>query len=93
MTASGGLYPSLGRYFGTMTELAHAGCMSRTRAYECLHGIKTFTRAEKKAISANIAAKLMTRNQIEYNDLTDALKAYQGEFDEVYKIKGEMNQC
>ena len=31
MNASSGLYPSLGRYFKTITELAHAGCMSKTR--------------------------------------------------------------
>lgn len=89
MTASGGLYPSLGRYFDNLTELAHAGCMSRTRARECLDGVKNFTRHEKKAISANIAARLMTRNEIQYNELTDAMKAWSGDFDEVYKTKGE----
>ena len=89
MTASGGLYPSLGRYFDNLTELAHAGCMSRTRARECLDGVKNFTRHEQKAISANIAARLMTRNEIQYNELTDAMKAWSGDFDEVYKTKGE----
>lgn len=88
MTASGGLYPSLGRYFSNLTELAHAGCMSRTRARECLDGVKTFTRAEKKAISANIAANMMTQDSINYAELQDAIKAYQGEFDEIYKKRG-----
>ena len=88
MTASGGLYPSLGRYFSNLTELAHAGCMSRTRARECLDGVKTFTRAEKKAISANIAANMMTQDSINYSELQDAIKAYQGEFDEIYKKRG-----
>ena len=87
MTASGGLYPSLGRYFSNLTELAHAGCMSRTRARECLDGIKTFTRAEKKAISANIATGIMTQSSIDYAELQDAIRAFQGEFDEIYKIK------
>lgn len=88
MTASGGLYPSLGRYFSNLTELAHAGCMSRTRARECLDGVKTFTRAEKKAISANIATSMMSGTTINYAELQDAIKAYQGEFDEIYKKKG-----
>ena len=89
MTASGGLYPSLGRYFSNLTELAHAGCMSRTRARECLDGIKQFTRAEKKAISANIATSLMTKDSINYNELQDAVRTFQGEFDLIYKTKGE----
>lgn len=87
MTASGGLYPSLGRYFSNLTELARAGCMSRTRARECLDGVKTFTRAEKKAISANIATGIMTQSSIDYSELQDAIRAFQGEFDEIYKIK------
>ena len=87
MTASGGLYPSLGRYFDILTELAHAGCMSRTRARECLDGTKTFTRHEKKAISANIAMKLMNSKSYNYQELEDANRAYQGGFDEIYKRK------
>ena len=39
---SGNYYPSLGRYFRNQTELAHAGCMSRTRLWECLTGQKNF---------------------------------------------------
>lgn len=88
MTASGGLYPSLGRYFDNLTELAHAGCMSRTRARECLDGQKTFTRHEKKAIAANIATRLMSGTVIDYNELEDALKAWSGDFDQIYKIRG-----
>lgn len=87
MTASGGLYPSLGRYFSNLTELAHAGCMSRTRARECLDGVKSFTRHEKKAISANIATTIMTGRSINYQELQDAVRAFQGEFDDVYKIR------
>lgn len=87
MTASGGLYPSLGRYFENLTQLAHAGCMSRTRARECLDGVKTFTRAEKKAISANIAVRIMAAPSVNYNELDDAMKAWSGEFDEIYRRK------
>lgn len=85
MNASSGLYPSLGRYFKTITELAHAGCMSKTRVRECLDGKKTFTRAEKKAISANIAMKLMHSKRFDYQDLEDAHAAWIGEFDEIFK--------
>ena len=72
MNASSGLYPSLGRYF-------------KTRVRECLDGKKTFTRAEKKAISANIAMKLMHSKRFDYQDLEDAHAAWSGEFDEIFK--------
>ena len=87
MTASGGLYPSLGRYFENLTELAHAGCMSRTRARECLDGLKPFNEDEKKAIAANIMAKLMSQNMLDYDELNDAFSAWQGNFDSIYKGK------
>jgi len=89
MTASGGLYPSLGRYFKNLTELAHAGCMSRTRARECLDGVKTFTRAEKKAISANIVAKELSKNPIDEKELSDGMRAWSGKFDEIYRRKDQ----
>lgn len=84
---SGSLYPSLNRYFENSTELAHAGCMSRTRLWECLTGEKQFTRAEKKAISANIMARLMASEQYDYSDLENAMSAWTGKFDEVYRRK------
>ena len=87
---SGGLYPSLGRYFKNQTELAHAGCMSRTRLTDILNGKKDFTRAEKKAISANIMAKELCKQVIDERELTDALTAYKGTFDEIYRRK---EQC
>ena len=87
MTASCGLYPSLGRHFKNTTELAHAGCMSRRRLYDCLYGHKNFTRAERKAIAANIAQKLMDEPVIDYDELTRAHIAWQGKFDEIYKRK------
>ena len=85
MTASGGLYPALGKHFRSLTELAHAGCMSRQRLRDCLDGKKEFTRAEKKAISANIAAKLLSQQKFDYADLEKAVNAYQGNFDAVYR--------
>jgi len=88
MTASGGLYPSLGRYFETFTELAHAGCMSKTRMRECLDGDREFTRSEKKAIAANIAMRELDKNPIDERELADAVKAWKyGKFDEIYRVK------
>ena len=88
MTASGGLYPSLGRYFPTLTELARAGCMHRNTVRRVLDGEKEFTRAQKKAISANIAMKVMNSPSINYKELEDANKAWrEGKFDEIYKVK------
>lgn len=81
------LYPSLCRYFDNQTELAHAGCMSRKRLYDCLHGKKTFTRAEKKAIAANIQAKILDMPSFDYNELIQAHEAWKGKFDEIYKAK------
>ena len=87
MTASSGLYPSLGRYFDNLTQLAHAGCMSVRRLRDCLDGKKTFTRAEKKAISSNIAMRIMNSRVINYKELEDANEAWKGKFDEIYKQK------
>lgn len=85
MTASGGLYPALGKHFRSLTELAHAGVMSTRRLRDCLDGKKEFTRAEKKAISANIAAKLLSSKSFDYADLEKAVNAYKGNFDAVYR--------
>lgn len=86
---NGTLYPSLNRYFENLTELAHAGCMSRTRLWECLSGQKDFTRAEKKAISANIIVRLLDSSKYDYQDLEDAMSAWKGKFDEMYRRKSQ----
>ena len=87
MTASGGLYPSLGRNFDSLTELAHAGCMSRRRARDCLDGVKRFTRAEKKAIASHIIANELCKLAPNAREIADAKEAFKGKFDEVYKRK------
>ena len=51
------MYPSLGRYFRNLQELADAGCMSTRRAQDCLRGLKQFTDQEKVAIYNNIRLK------------------------------------
>lgn len=84
---NGSLYPSLSRFFKNQTELAHAGCMSRRRLYDCLYGNKEFTRAEKKAIAGNIVAKLLNARQYDYSEMENALDAWCGKFDEIYRRK------
>lgn len=79
------MYPALGRYFENQTELAHAGCMSRTRLWECLTGQRNFTRAEKKAISANIVVRIMDRPSFDYAELEKAVRAWKGNFDIEYR--------
>jgi len=61
--------------------------MSRDRLWRCLTGTKQFTRAERKAIAANIAVRIMNQPVIDYEELQTAIKAWQGKFDEVYRIK------
>ena len=77
MRGSCGLYPSLGRYFDSKQELADAGCMSRQRLDDCLHGKRQFTKQEKVAIYNNI--RLKEQMGVKYEaDL----------FDERFKVKG-----
>ena len=66
---SGNYYPSLGRYFRNQTELAHAGCMSRSRLTDILEGRKDFTRAEKKAIAAHIIVRELDKRPIDESEL------------------------
>ena len=86
------LYPSLGRHFKSQAELAHAANKSRDYMWRCLTGKREFTRADKKAISANIALKLMNSKSYDYQELEDANRAWKGEFDEVYRRKDESGQ-
>lgn len=69
-----GLYPQLGKYFKTAEELAAAGCMGRTRLWECLTGKKEFTDQEKRAIWNAILVK---QNKLEVS----------GDFDAQFKRK------
>ena len=78
-------YPALGKYFENSTELAKAGCMSRTRLWECLKGSKDFTEAEMKAISANIAMRILGAPVVDYFELDNAITAWKGRFDEIYR--------
>lgn len=92
MSSPTDLYPSLGRYFDNMTQLAHAANRSRTYVTECRYGKRNFTRADKKAIAANIAMRIMditNKSPLDYSELTLAHKAWgsAARFDEIYKVK------
>ncbi len=81
------LYPALDRFFDSRSQMAHAGCMSRDHLWRCLTGQREFTRAQKKAIAANIAVRLMNQKSFDYADLERAVNAWKGNFDEVYRKK------
>ncbi len=87
MTGLETLYPALDRFFENKTQMAHAANRSRDYLWRCLTGQRDFTRADKKAISANIVASLLRSQKYEYSDLENAMKAYEGDFDEIYKVK------
>jgi hypothetical protein len=91
MTASGSLYPSLGRFFKSQKELADAGCMSERRLYDCLRGFKDFTSQEKQAIAGYIAQHIREQPIIDYSELMRADEAWKGKFDEVYRRKEKSN--
>lgn len=82
MRGSCGLYPSLGRYFDSKQELADAGCMSRQRLDDCLHGKKQFKVAEMVAIWDYIEAK-------QRNKLSNVSIAFK--FDERFRVKERNN--
>ena len=86
MTANCGQFPSLGRYFKTLDELARAGCMSRQRMTDCLRGRKEFTDNEKVAICNAIIAKMVAK-EIDNFDILDILNARSGRFDETFKTR------
>ena len=68
MTGSDTLYPALDRFFENKTQMAHAANRSKVYLWQCLTGRKEFTRADKKAISANIIARLLSSPSYEYQD-------------------------
>lgn len=87
MTGLETLYPALDRFFENKTQMAHAANRSRDYLWRCLTGQRDFTRADKKAISANIVAKLLSSPSYDYQDLVNAQKAWEGKFDEIYRRK------
>lgn len=80
------IYPALGRFFETTQEIADAGCMSRTTAWECLKGKKSFTPQQKAAIENAILAKAMRKEIDPEEELIGMIEARKS-FDEVFKVK------
>lgn len=83
------IYPSLGRYFDNLSDLASSCCMSRATMRKCLDGKKEFSESEKKAIAAGIMARirLLPDRNYQPKDYTDAQEAWRGKFDEIYRRK------
>jgi hypothetical protein len=78
MRAACGVYPRLGRYFKSASELAFAAVMTRPTLLQVLNGQREFTKAEKTAL-----CNYLYRQE---NDLNKQdLKA--DSFDELFKQK------
>lgn len=83
------IYPALGRFFDSTTDLANACCMSRSKLWSILKGERDFTPQEKKAIVADIMAR-MFMSRIEETDevnLNSLYFAYNGHFDDMFKVQ------
>lgn len=87
MRADGGVYPRLGRYFETTSELASAACMTRPTLLAVLKGQRNFTESEKAAIRGRLLAKVMNG---EIDELTTQELLTSNSFDELFKSK-ELN--
>lgn len=85
MKSECGLFPSLGKHFSNLEEMAEAGCMSRRRLYSILKGEKRFTEAEQKAIKNAVAIKAIREHR--ETELIHKIIENQEGFDELFKIK------
>lgn len=88
MKAVSTIYPGIGKYFKTMTELANAACCSRAKAQRCLNGIngEDFTPQQKQSIAANIIVRMYT--DLDRSEQIALVRAFfNHEFDEQYKRK------
>lgn len=83
------VYPSLGKYFDDMYQLAEAGCMGRTRLFEVLYDRKEFTAAEKLAIANAIVTRIQAgecRVDNKDKEVRRAMEARK-DFDRIYRVK------
>lgn len=80
------VYPALGRYFNSTTELANAACMSRSKCWQILSGEREFSPQEKRAIAANIIVR-MERGELGETE-GELLRMYEAydDFDKVFRI-------
>lgn len=83
-------HPALGRFFRSMTQLAIAGGMCRERLYQIKRGERNFTEQEKRAITADIMARMFAGEleQTEELNMQSLYLAYNGQFDQFFKIGG-----
>ena len=92
MKALSTVYPALGRFFKSESELANAACISRAQAWKCLNEIegKDFTPQQKKALMADIIARMCV-GQLDPADMSLAVQAYESRanFDELFKANME----
>lgn len=92
MKTTPSVYPALGRFFKSESELANAACISRGQAWKCLNGIegKDFTPQQKRALMADIIAR-MCIGQLDPADMSLAVQAYESRanFDELFKANME----
>lgn len=85
MKSQCGVYPALGRFFDSVEDLAHAGCMSPKRCFECIAGREAFTDDEKKAITNEIIARMIAREIPREKKILKLLFKARYDFDEVFR--------
>ena len=86
------IYPQLSRYFNTTTDLANAACMKRMKLWRILQGEQEFTPQEKRAIVADIIAR-MSMGEIEQTEQVNietlrSIYDHTTNFEEFFKIGG-----
>ena len=85
MKSSCGVYPALGRFFDSVDDLAHAGCMCPKRCFECIAGREAFTEDEKMAICNAIIARMIAREIPRERQVLRLLFKARYDFDGVFK--------
>ena len=85
MKSSCGVYPALGRFFDSVEDLAHAGCMCPKRCFECIAGREAFTEDEKMAICNAIIARMIAREIPRERQVLRLLFKARYDFDGVFK--------
>ncbi len=82
------IYPSLGRYYSTIQDIADAACISRTQAWRCLTGKRKFTEKQKRAIANDIVVRFYAgeiKGTGRANEIDELLEA-RNNFDEIFMV-------
>lgn len=85
MKKSSYVYPSLLRYFKTVSKFGDSCNIKRTRATECLQGKKQFTEVEKNCIANALIAMMVIDG--DYSELQKMIEARE-DFDKIFRIGG-----